>query len=217
MTRPWSTPTWEATCLRYVARARYGDAQALWGVDLDVAAGEMVCIVGPNGAGKTTLVKTIAGLHPAAAGSRAWTGWSTALPGHRVCDQAVATVPEGRRVFGHMTVWDNLCSARTARARRGLPHGADRGVRPVSSASGAFRAVGGQPLRRGAADARHWPRPDGASPPPSARRTFARARAGDRRRGIPGARLHRQDRGRDAPGRAGHRARASGPAVDMCL
>ncbi len=100
-------------------QARYGDAQALWGVDLDVAAGEMVCIVGPNGAGKTTLVKTIAGLHPAAAGSVRLNGVElTALPGHRVCDQAVATVPEGRRVFGHMTVRDNLLLGAYRRAAR---------------------------------------------------------------------------------------------------
>ena len=100
-------------------QARYGDAQALWGVDLDVAAGEMVCIVGPNGAGKTTLVKTIAGLHPAAAGSVRLDGVElTALPGHRVCDQAVATVPEGRRVFGHMTVRDNLLLGAYRRAAR---------------------------------------------------------------------------------------------------
>ena len=100
-------------------QARYGDAQALWGIDLDVSAGEMVCIVGPNGAGKTTLVKTIAGLHPAAAGSVRLNGIElTALPGHRVCDQAVATVPEGRRVFGNLTVRDNLLLGAYRRAAR---------------------------------------------------------------------------------------------------
>ena len=89
--------------------ARYGDAQALWGVGLEVARGETVCIVGPNGAGKTTLVQTIAGLHPAAAGTITLDGVDlAALPGHRVCDHGIATVPEGRRVFGHMTVRDNL-------------------------------------------------------------------------------------------------------------
>jgi branched-chain amino acid transport system ATP-binding protein len=89
--------------------ARYGDAQALWGVSLDVSSAEMVCIVGPNGAGKTTLVHTIAGLHPCAAGTITIDGVDIArLPGHRVGDHGVATVPEGRRVFGHMTVRDNL-------------------------------------------------------------------------------------------------------------
>ena len=100
-------------------QARYGDAQALWGVDLDVAAGEMVCIVGPNGAGKTTLVKTIAGLHRASGGSIRMDGVElTRIAGHKVCDQGVATVPEGRRVFGHMSVRDNLLLGAYRRAAR---------------------------------------------------------------------------------------------------
>jgi branched-chain amino acid transport system ATP-binding protein len=100
-------------------QARYGDAQALWGVDLDVAPGEMVCIVGPNGAGKTTLVKTIAGLHRASSGSIRMDGVElTSVPGHRVCDHGVATVPEGRRVFGHMSVRDNLLLGAYRRAAR---------------------------------------------------------------------------------------------------
>jgi branched-chain amino acid transport system ATP-binding protein len=99
--------------------ARYGDAQALWGVDLDVGAAELVCIVGPNGAGKTTLVQTIAGLHPAAAGTIRIDGVEiSSLPGHRVCDHGVATVPEGRRVFGHLTVRDNLLLGAYRRAAR---------------------------------------------------------------------------------------------------
>ena len=101
--------------------ARYGDAQALWGVDLDVGPGELVCIVGPNGAGKTTLVKTIAGLHPAAAGTIRMDGVDiAALPGHRVCDHGVAIVPEGRRVFGHMSVRDNLLLGAYRRAARAV-------------------------------------------------------------------------------------------------
>jgi branched-chain amino acid transport system ATP-binding protein len=89
--------------------AHYGDAQALWQVDLDVAAAETVCLVGPNGAGKTTLVHTIAGLHRATTGSVRVDGVEiSAIPGHRVCGHGVAVVPEGRRVFGHMTVRDNL-------------------------------------------------------------------------------------------------------------
>jgi branched-chain amino acid transport system ATP-binding protein len=89
--------------------AHYGDAQALWGVDLDVGAAEMVCIVGPNGAGKTTLVQTIAGLHRASAGTITIDGVNLAtLPGYRVGAHGVAVVPEGRRVFGHLTVRDNL-------------------------------------------------------------------------------------------------------------
>jgi branched-chain amino acid transport system ATP-binding protein len=100
--------------------ARYGDAQALWDVAVDVAAAETVCIIGPNGAGKTTLVHTIAGLHPAASGSIRVDGVDVAaLPGHKVCGHGVATVPEGRRVFGHMSVRDNLLLGAYRRGARG--------------------------------------------------------------------------------------------------
>jgi branched-chain amino acid transport system ATP-binding protein len=99
--------------------ARYGDAQALWGVDLEVAAGEMVCLVGPNGAGKTTLVQAIAGLHRAATGSVRMDGVElTRIAGHRVCDHGIATVPEGRRVFADLTVRDNLLLGAYRRAAR---------------------------------------------------------------------------------------------------
>ena len=87
----------------------YGDAQALWSVDLDVGDGEIVCIVGPNGAGKSTLVQAIAGLLPVRGGSVTVDGADvTRLPAHRVCDSGVAIVPEGRRIFPGMSVADNL-------------------------------------------------------------------------------------------------------------
>jgi len=99
--------------------ARYGDAQALWNIDIDVAPAETVCIIGPNGAGKTTLVHTIAGLHPAASGNIRVDGVDvTTLPGHKVCAHGVATVPEGRRVFGHLTVRDNLLLGAYRKAAR---------------------------------------------------------------------------------------------------
>ena len=87
----------------------YGDAQALWEVDLDVTDGEIVCIVGPNGAGKSTLVQAIAGLLPVRRGRIAVDGTDiTRHAAHRVCDSGVAIVPEGRRIFPGMTVADNL-------------------------------------------------------------------------------------------------------------
>jgi branched-chain amino acid transport system ATP-binding protein len=87
----------------------YGEAQALWAIDLSVADGEVVCIVGSNGAGKTTLVHAVAGMLPVAAGSVAVGGAQLAgRPAHVVCRSGVAIVPEGRRVFGSLTVRDNL-------------------------------------------------------------------------------------------------------------
>lgn len=90
--------------------AFYGDAQALWGVDLDIAEGEIVSIVGPNGAGKSTLVNAISGLHRSVRGRITLNGVElTEVAAHRVCDHGVAVVPEGRRVFPAMSVHDNLC------------------------------------------------------------------------------------------------------------
>ena len=87
----------------------YGDAQALWSVELTVGPGETVAVVGPNGAGKSTLVNAIAGLHPGSGGEILVGGTDVArLPPHRVCTCGVAIVPEGRRVFAQMTVADNL-------------------------------------------------------------------------------------------------------------
>jgi branched-chain amino acid transport system ATP-binding protein len=90
-------------------RAGYGDANALWDVSIDVAAGELVCVVGPNGAGKTTLINAIAGLNPVRAGRIAIDGREVSrMPAHRYCGCGVAVVPEGRRLFGGMSVRDNL-------------------------------------------------------------------------------------------------------------
>ncbi len=100
----------------------YGEAQALFDLDLDVGEGEVVCIVGPNGAGKTTLVQAVAGMLPVRAGSVRIGGTDVAgQPAHRVCHAGVAIVPEGRRIFPGMTVADNLALGayrRDARASR---------------------------------------------------------------------------------------------------
>jgi branched-chain amino acid transport system ATP-binding protein len=100
----------------------YGEAQALWELDLEVAEGEVVCIVGSNGAGKSTLVHAIAGMLPVASGTIRVGGTDVArLPAHRVCRTGVAIVPEGRRVFPGMTVTENLdlgAYGRNVRAHR---------------------------------------------------------------------------------------------------
>jgi branched-chain amino acid transport system ATP-binding protein len=100
----------------------YGAAPALWDVSLTLAAGELVCVVGPNGAGKTTLINTIAGVNPIRGGRIAMDGRDlTRLPPHRFCDEGIALVPEGRRLFVGMTVRENLDIGgyrRGARAQR---------------------------------------------------------------------------------------------------
>ena len=87
----------------------YGDAPALWDATLDVAAGQVVAVVGPNGAGKSTLINTIAGILRARQGEIRLDGQDIAkIPGHRVCEHGIAIVPEGRRLFTHMSVLENL-------------------------------------------------------------------------------------------------------------
>jgi branched-chain amino acid transport system ATP-binding protein len=87
----------------------YGDAPAVWDASLTIAAGQIVSVVGPNGAGKSTLINAIAGLLRPASGQVLVEGADiSALPGHRVCEHGVAIVPEGRRLFTHMSVLDNL-------------------------------------------------------------------------------------------------------------
>jgi branched-chain amino acid transport system ATP-binding protein len=101
--------------------AFYGDAQALWDVTLDVGAGETVSLIGPNGAGKSTLVASVAGLHAAVRGHIEVGGVDVVgLPAHRVCAHGVAIIPEGRRIFGHMSVYDNLCLGAYRRAARAV-------------------------------------------------------------------------------------------------
>ena len=88
---------------------RYNAAVALRNISLGMAQGELVCVVGPNGAGKTTLINVIAGIYRAASGSIRLDGKDlTRLPAHRYCDEGIAIVPEGRRLFTTMTVRENL-------------------------------------------------------------------------------------------------------------
>ena len=90
-------------------RVSYGAAPAVSDVSLDVGEGDLVVIVGPNGAGKTTLINALAGLHRMDAGTLKVGGRDISrLPAHRFCDEGIALVPEGRRLFTGMTVRGNL-------------------------------------------------------------------------------------------------------------
>lgn len=89
--------------------AGYGRIEVLHGLGLSVGEGEIVAVVGANGAGKTTLMKTIAGVHPATSGRILLDGRDiTRLPAHRRVAAGIALVPEGRQVFGPLTVQDNM-------------------------------------------------------------------------------------------------------------
>jgi branched-chain amino acid transport system ATP-binding protein len=102
----------------------YGDFQVLWGAELRVDAGEIVCVLGPNGAGKSTLMNTISGLLAPRAGRIAFLEERLdGLPAHRAAARGIAHVLERRRLFPFLTVLDNvLLGAHNPRAR---PHRAE--------------------------------------------------------------------------------------------
>jgi branched-chain amino acid transport system ATP-binding protein len=87
----------------------YGDAQALDGVSLSAAEGELVAIVGANGAGKSSLIRAIAGIEAPRAGQIRYRGKDIAgQPSHRVCNLGIGQVAEGRQIFPSLTVEENL-------------------------------------------------------------------------------------------------------------
>ena len=100
----------------------YGLSRVLFGVSIEVRAGECVCLLGRNGVGKTTTMRSIMGLQPPNAGRVVWrgtdiTGWAP----YRVARAGIGLVPEDRRIFADLTVWENLDVA--ARAARPDVHG----------------------------------------------------------------------------------------------
>src|SRR4051812_34928916 len=89
--------------------ARYGDFQALFGIDLELAAGETVAIIGANGAGKSTFLKSAVGLLRAAPEQIRFDGQPIGgLAADRVVGLGIALVPEGRRLFPSLSVEENL-------------------------------------------------------------------------------------------------------------
>src|SRR5438094_677243 len=87
----------------------YGGSQVLWGVDLRVPAGEVVCLMGRNGVGKTTVLRAIMGLLPARSGRITLDGQDiTRWPSDRRARAGLGYVPQGREVFPHLSVEENL-------------------------------------------------------------------------------------------------------------
>jgi branched-chain amino acid transport system ATP-binding protein len=87
----------------------YGGIQAVKGIDLAVGEGELVCLIGANGAGKTTTLKGITGLQPVKSGSIHYAGENiTGKPAFQLVRRGLSMVPEGRGVFGALTIEENL-------------------------------------------------------------------------------------------------------------
>lgn len=90
-------------------RAGYGEVQVLWGIDLSVRRGEITALIGSNGAGKTTLMRALSGLIPVQSGSYRSDGEDLAgASAARILSRGIVHVPEGRRLFGAMSIEDNL-------------------------------------------------------------------------------------------------------------
>jgi branched-chain amino acid transport system ATP-binding protein len=98
----------------------YGLSRVLFGVSLGVDTGECVCLLGRNGVGKSTTMRSIMGLTPPHAGRIVWHGRDiTGAAPYRIARAGIGFVPEDRRIFADLTVWENLDVARRTAARPG--------------------------------------------------------------------------------------------------
>jgi len=105
----------------------YGSGQVLFGLDLQIGAGEMATLLGRNGMGKTTTVRTIMGLHPSQDGTIFFRGEpiQNRRP-QRIAQQGIALVPEGRQIFPNLTVRENLVAFAANRSGQAEPWTLDR-------------------------------------------------------------------------------------------
>src|ERR671930_2046894 len=110
MRSTWAVPAGACGVLEVRAvEAAYGPFLALSGVTLTAGPGEIVALLGPNGAGKTTLIRCITGLLRPRAGVIRWEDAPLdGVPAHAIVARGIAVAPEGRRLFGGMTVEENL-------------------------------------------------------------------------------------------------------------
>jgi branched-chain amino acid transport system ATP-binding protein len=98
----------------------YGLSRVLFGISLEVAAGECVCLLGRNGVGKTTTIRSVMGLVRPASGRVVWKGTDIAgWKPHQIARAGIGFIPEDRRVFPELTVWENLDVAARAARRTG--------------------------------------------------------------------------------------------------
>ncbi|RMF30891.1 MAG: ABC transporter ATP-binding protein [Chloroflexi bacterium] len=97
-------------------RVRYGNIEALHGISFEVEEGEIVTLIGANGAGKTTTLRAISRMVPIAEGAIFYDGRNLLdYPAHEVVRLGISHVPEGRRIFGNLTVLENLLLAAYSR------------------------------------------------------------------------------------------------------
>lgn len=100
--------------------AGYDQTQVLWDVDLELPRGEVMALIGRNGVGKTTLLHTIMGTRPATSGKLLFDGQDmTSSPSHHRARAGIGFVPQGRHIFPHLTVMENLETGLCATGKRG--------------------------------------------------------------------------------------------------
>jgi urea transport system ATP-binding protein len=103
--------------------AAYGQSEVLHGIDLSVSRGEIVALVGRNGMGKSTLMKSMIGVMPARSGQIVVDGTDvSAMPSHKRVANGLAYVPQGRQIFGTMTVKENIETGRVVTGRTDIPN-----------------------------------------------------------------------------------------------
>ena len=136
--------------------AGYGPFRALFGVSFSIPEGQVVALLGANGAGKTTIARVVSGLVPVTAGAVRFDGVDiTGMKPWDIAPLGIVQAPEGRSVFGTLTVEENLTlDFRRSLGRQGRRRRARARVRAVPAARRAAQAARRQPLRRRAADAR---------------------------------------------------------------
>ncbi len=130
----------------------YGLSRVLFGISLDVAAGECVCLLGRNGVGKTTTIRSVMGLLRPTSGRISWketdiAGWAP----HRVARAGIGFVPEDRRIFAELTVWENLEIAARSAGRSGrwtldAVYGLFPKLRELRNRQGGFLSGGEQQM-----------------------------------------------------------------------
>jgi branched-chain amino acid transport system ATP-binding protein len=131
----------------------YGLSQILFGVSLEVAGGEVISLLGRNGVGKTTTLRSVMGLTPPHSGSIIWKDQNIAGKApHQIAKMGIGFVPEDRRVFADLTVWENLDVAIKASPGKKTPWNLERvfdlfpALKPIQTRRGGFLSGGEQQM-----------------------------------------------------------------------
>ena len=141
----------------------YGLSKVLFGISFEVEPGHIVALIGRNGVGKTTTMRSIMSLTPPGQGHIRWEGAEiTGLKTHRITRMGIGYVPEERRIFPELTVWENLDIARRP-ATSGDAWTEERVFDLFPDLGDIRQRLGGGAQRRPAADADHCPQPHGQS------------------------------------------------------